>query len=180
MTVLVNLLVVLTAASNLRHLSVIITRSWKISGDVELNSGLYEIIRSVQGSLNQGNVALFGETAGRQCACNALFSICLSVVCDICNLKSADYILDDDDKLHKSLNCRDYLNVDQLPRQVNIFHYTVNLDIPEENIHDSMAVYGESFLNDVFTVSNLNTSSDCNLFLCSYAAALFRYLNGRG
>ena len=33
---------------------------------------------------------------------------------------------------------------------------------------------------DVFTVLNVNTSSGCILFLCSYAVALFRYVNGRG
>ena len=75
MTVLVSLLVVLTAKLNLQHLNVKITSSLKFSGDAELNPGPYEIIRSVQGSINQGNVTLFGETAGRQCACNALISI---------------------------------------------------------------------------------------------------------
>ena len=116
MTVLVSLLVLLTAELNLQNLNVKITSSLKISGDVELNPGPYEITRSVHGSFNQGNVALFGETACRQCACNAFFSICWSVVCDICNWKfvDLDYILGEDDKLHKSLKCRDYLNVDPL------------------------------------------------------------------
>ena len=50
----------------------------------------------------------------------------------------------------------------------------------EENLHDSIVVYGDSFLTDVFTVSNVNTSSGCILFLCSYIVALFRYVNGRG
>ena len=83
--------------------------------------------------------------------------------------------------MYKSLKCRDYLNVDQLPRQVKIFQRVVNLDISEENLHDSIAVYGDSFLTNVFTVSNVNTSSGCILilFLCSYAVALFRYVNGR-
>ena len=44
----------------------------------------------------------------------------------------------------------------------------------------SIAVYGDSFLADVFTVSNGNTSSGCILFLCSYAVASFRYVNGKG
>ena len=60
--------------------------------------------------------------------------------------------------------------MDQLPRQ----------DILEENLHDSVAVYGDSFRTDVFTISNVNTGSGCTLFLCSYTAALFRYVNGRG
>ena len=56
---LVSLLVELTWELNLQHLNVIITRSLKISGDVELNPGPYQIIQSVQESFNQGNVALF-------------------------------------------------------------------------------------------------------------------------
>ena len=46
--------------------------------------------------------------------------------------------------MFKSLKCRDYLNVDQLPRPVKIFERTVNLFISEENLHDSIAVYALS------------------------------------
>ena len=74
----------------------------------------------------------------------------------------------------------DYLNVDQLPRQVKLFEYTVNLDILEENLHGSRVVSENSFFPDAFTVSNVNTSSGCTLFLCSYAVALFKYVNIRG
>ena len=73
MIVLISLLA-LTSQVNLHHLhDAEITRSLKLSGNVELNPGPYEVVRTVQGSFNQGNVALFGETARRQCACNALF-----------------------------------------------------------------------------------------------------------
>ena len=75
------------------------------------------------------------------------------------NWKSVDldYILVESDKLYKSLKCCDYLNVDQLPWQVKIFEHTVNLDISEEILPDSITIYGDSFLTDVFTVSNVNT-----------------------
>ena len=76
MTVSVRVRIVLIAELNLQYLNVKITSTLKLSGDVALNPGPYEITRSVQKTLNQGNVALFGETAGRQCACNALLSIC--------------------------------------------------------------------------------------------------------
>ena len=36
--------------------------------------------KSAQGDVNQGNVALFGDTASQKRACNALFSLCWSVV----------------------------------------------------------------------------------------------------
>ena len=161
MAILVSSLAVLTAELNLQHSHFKIENSLKLSGDVELNPRLSEMKRSFQGSLNQGNVALFGKITGRQCACNALFfSICWSVICDIWYWKfvDLDYLLVDGDKLCKSLKCHDYLNVDWLPRR------TVNLDLLEENLYDSKAIYGDSFLTDVFTVSNKNTSSGCILF----------------
>ena len=67
----------------------------------------------------------------------------------------------------------DHLKVGQLPRQVKIFELTVNVDILEENLHDSVSVYGGFFLTNVFTVSNVNTSSGCILFSCTNAVALF-------
>ena len=96
-----------TSEVNLLHLhDAEITRSLKLSGNVELNPGPFEIVRTVQGSFSQGNVALFRETTGRQCACNALFSICWSVVREICfwNTIDLDFILVEGDKLYKSLN----------------------------------------------------------------------------
>ena len=77
--VLISVLV-LTSEVNLHYLhDAEIPRSLKLSGDVESNPGPYEIVRTVQGSFNRGNVALFGETAGRQCASNALFLVCWSI-----------------------------------------------------------------------------------------------------
>ena len=55
-------LLVLTSEVNLHYLHhAEITRSLKLSGDVELNPGPYEIVRTVQGSFNHGTVALFGK-----------------------------------------------------------------------------------------------------------------------
>ena len=81
----------------------------KLSGDVELNPGPYEIIKSVQENFNQSNVALLGTTAGKQYSCNTLFSICWSVVRDVSNWTSVDlnYILVQVEKLYKSLKCCD-------------------------------------------------------------------------
>ena len=35
----------------------------------------YILVNSIQGSFHQGNVEKFGDTAGRQCTCMALFAI---------------------------------------------------------------------------------------------------------
>ena len=105
------------------------------------------------------------------------FSICWSVVRDTCFWKSVDldYILVKGDKLYKLLGFQDYLNEEELPRQVKIFERTVNLEILEENPHDSVAVYRDSFLTDLFNISNVNNSSGCILFLCSFAIVLFKH-----
>ena len=58
-----------------------------------------------------------------------------------------DYILVEGDKLYKLLGFQGHL--EELPRQVKIFERTVNLEILEENLHDSVVVYGGSFLTDV-------------------------------
>ena len=46
------------------------------SGIINYNMGdEYILVNSVQGSFHQGNVEKFGDTAGRQCTCIALFTI---------------------------------------------------------------------------------------------------------
>ena len=99
----------------------------------------------------------------------------MSVVCEISFWKiiDLDFILVEGDKLYKSLNFQGYLNVNQLPRQVQIIRNTVNLEILEENLHDGIAVCGDSFLTDVFNTSNANNKNI--LFLCSYTAAMFKH-----
>ena len=73
MAVVVSLLVMLLAELDVQQLVVVsISTSLKLSGDVESRS--YEVIRSVQRSFLQGNIALFGGTTDRQCDCNALYS----------------------------------------------------------------------------------------------------------
>ena len=53
-----------------------------------------------------------------------------------------------------------YLNMEELPLEVKIFKRTVNLEILEENLHDSVAVYGDSFLTDVFDISFLTRTTE--------------------
>ena len=88
------------------------------------------------------------------------FSICWSVVRDECfwKLVDLDYILVKGDQLYKLLGFQDNLNEEELPRQVKIFERTVNLEILEGNPHDSVAVYGDSFLTDLFNISNVSNS----------------------
>ena len=64
-----------------------------------------------------------------------------------------DYILVEGDKLYKLLGFQGYLNVEELPPQVKIFERTVNLEILEENLHDSDADADSKVPRFVFMVS---------------------------
>ena len=92
-------------------------------GDIESNPGprSFKIAKFVQGSFHQGHVK-FGQTAGIQCACNALFALCWSTVKRVTIWKTMDmdYILEKGDELYKSLNMHIPLNIDELPQHVNI------------------------------------------------------------
>ena len=119
----------------------------KITGDVELNERPYEVIKLVQGSFNQKNASLFGETAARQCACNATFSICWSLIRKIpCwTHRDLDFILNEGNNLYKSLNKDSFLSVDDSPRQIYIFRYIVNLEMNKETLHEGVAFQGNRF-----------------------------------
>ena len=73
----------------------------KIAWDIELNPGPYEVIKSVQGSFNQGNISMFAETAGEQCTCNATFSISWMLIMKISCWTHEDFghILNEGDNL---------------------------------------------------------------------------------
>ena len=95
-----------------------------------------------------------------------MFSIYWSVVREISFWKTIDldFILVEGDKLYKSLNFQGYLNVDQLPRQVQIFRHTVNLEILEENLHDGTAIYGDSLITDATDVTDQIIALDVYYF----------------
>ena len=127
----------------------------KTAGEVKLNPGPYEVIKSVQGSFNQGNISLFRETAGRQCACNAMLSICWSLIRKLYywTHRDLDHTLNERDNLYNSLNKDSFLRIDDLSRQIYIFWYTVNLEMNEETLHEGVAVLGEPFLRNIFALS---------------------------
>ena len=101
-----------------------------VAGDIELNPGPYEILTS-------GNIAMFGETAGRQCACNVLFSVCWSLVRKIScwTTRDLDHILIQGDNMYKSLNKESFLSVDDLPREIHIFQFIASVEMKVENLY---------------------------------------------
>lgn len=78
----------------------------------------------VQGNFHQGD-SKFGYTAGIQCSCNTLVSICFSKFREIKYWKALDldFILEEGDKNFKQLGLTQYPYVDQFPKVVFIEEY---------------------------------------------------------
>ena len=76
-------------------------------------------VKITQGSFHQGNEQ-FGQTAGKQCTCNALFSIVFSNIKNQGNWDFIDinYVLEHGDKLYKESNTDLYLMFNDLPREI--------------------------------------------------------------
>ena len=76
-------------------------------GDIETNPGpTYNLEKIVHGCFHQGNSQLFGETAGIQCACNALYALCWTQIKQIFHWvrRGLDHILVEGCNLYKSLH----------------------------------------------------------------------------
>lgn len=78
-------------------------------------------IKSTSGSFHQGDQK-FGSTAGIQCMCNSLLSICWSAIKRISSWKSfdLDYVLECGDDNFKNVKIYRPLSVEELPSVVNI------------------------------------------------------------
>ena len=94
-----------------------------IRGDIESNPGppTREILKTVSGNFNQGHLK-FGATAGIQCACNALYAICFSIVKKVSIWKSfdLDYILENGDETFKTVGISRAMELNELPRNLTI------------------------------------------------------------
>ena len=94
-----------------------------LAGDVELNPGPLNILKSVHGTFHQGDVNKLGIVAGTQCMCNVLFALCFSSVKKVCYWRTydLDYILREGTNLYKSWGyTNEYLSVNDLPTEVGI------------------------------------------------------------
>ena len=133
-------------------------------------SVIYSIKKSILGSFHQGD-ARFGSTRGTQCACNALFAICWSVIRKVSLWKTADldHILIEGDKVYKSLNVLDFLAADQLPNVIiqSGRNFCITIDpIANETID---LVFQNGFLNIMQVYCNANGFL---LFISGYTIAL--------
>ena len=76
----------------------------------------------VSGNFNQGCSNIFGYSAGKQCSCITLTSVCWTTVRKVTIWKNfdLDFILRKGDKVYKDVNIDRYLNVDELPTKILI------------------------------------------------------------
>ena len=138
----------------------------------------FEIVKSVSGSFHQGYFTLFGRTAGKQCSCNALFSICWSIVKKISLWKSQDLdtILYEGDKIYKSLNADVYLAVDELPTTISFHNSQFNISLL--NIETRKPKEIKDFLQQMYSCKNdKGDASGCLIFI-DYSTIALMSLSG--
>ena len=115
------------------------------SGDIELNPG--PPISTVRGSYHQAD-RRFGQSAGTQCMCNALFSVCFSVTRKACHWTTwdLDYILNMGDALYNRVGLiGQMLPADRLPDIVSFEGF--NIQIHKAHLQDGLLRRtNESFL----------------------------------
>ena len=102
-----------------------------IAGDIESNPGpMHTIQKFVLGSFHQAHVK-FGDTAGIQCSCNALYAICFSVIKKVSIWKQSDldYILDHGDTVFKIIGIRCPLFMNELPNCIAIENRNVDIEM---------------------------------------------------
>ena len=82
----------------------------------------------VQATHHQGDLR-YGATAGIQCSCMSLMSVCWSTFISVTMWDGTDLdmILENGDRLFKSLNQYRLLGVDDLPRSVDIYSHSVDI-----------------------------------------------------
>ena len=118
----------------------------QIHGDVESNPGpTYKIQKTVSATFHQAHMK-FGNSAGTQCSCNALFAICFSIIKKVSIWKSwdLDYILEHGDELFKSVGIPRALSMNELPN--NVRGYISLLKLFFKNISSSDGQHQKSTL----------------------------------
>ena len=119
----------------------------------------YQVSKVVLGSFNQANIDLFGETAGTQCSCNALYACFWTYMRPICEWETTDldFVLVNGDKIYKSLNARErYLSFEDLPRSIQ--HDGHEVFISFLNLEDGEAITSQNapFLRNQILKSDIN------------------------
>ena len=115
----------------------------------------YFIEKFVQGTYNQAHPK-YGETAGIQCACNALLAACWAKIRKVslwCRF-DLDHVLDLGDALFKRLGLHRYLDASDLPNELTIEGNMCHVN--KFYLHDGEArICNTRFLIDPFRIGNV-------------------------
>ena len=147
--------------------------TWTLYGHSEWNSGSYETVKWIEGSFNQGNIAMLSVTGGHLYACNVIFAICWSFIRKLSCWAEIhlNHILIEETEILELIS---FLSVDDLPKQFNLFQHVADLIIKQESLHDDVAFWNEAFLRNIFALSN--ETSTCLLFTYDYTVPIIKYL----
>ena len=135
----------------------------------------------VSGNFNQACPNIFGYSAGKQCSCITLTSVCWTTVRKITLWKDfdLDFILHKGDKVYKDVNINRYLNVDELPTKIVIdnSHFDIFVICAEDFL-------GSSLLEDTDTIINTDLFFSDNvtgiiLFIEGYCVSILKESNNR-
>ena len=122
----------------------------------------YQISKVVKGTFHQGN-SRFGNTAGTQCACNALFAIFWSHIRQVSRWTNNDLdkILTEGDRLYKTLNTNSQLSFDELPNVIEIEGTVSNVILRDLYDCEATLIQDFPFLRgmDWFSSNESSTSS---------------------
>ena len=115
----------------------------------------YNILEAILGSFNQADQR-FGETAGTQCTCNALFAAFWSHIRRVSIWKTADLdkILIEGDALYKNLNTRNILNVDEMPRFIELNNFIIGVNYQDLKDCEANLRNDDPFLRSQFLDRN--------------------------
>ena len=105
------------------------------SGDIETNPGPTFSISTIKGSFHQGNPK-YGPTAGTQCMCNSLASLCYSkiILPRFWTTNDIDTVLTLGNSEYSRLGfVNDYLSFDDIPSTFNLGDHVIELEKSERS-----------------------------------------------
>ena len=114
-------------------------------------------VKITQGSFHQADEQ-FGHTAGKQCTCNALFSVVLTIVKSPGKWDSIDIdnVLKYGDELYKRLNIDLYLMFSDLPREIELMRFKFLIEFLDHKV----GVINSNSLPGTILDMNSNPQSD--------------------
>ena len=131
------------------------------------------ILKAVQGSFHQGN-SMFGDSAGKQCACCSLLAISFTVIRTpgYWNKDDLDFVVKEGDNTYKTVACHTIGPVSDLPINLSVPDLPRNIPILGSNIRIA-------YLKDCYGFISFNESSSLlSDMQCSSGNGFLFFLKG--